>query len=136
MKATASKEGIKKFIIKKDDVLFTKDSESFDDNANPCLINEDFTNVVCGYHLAQIRANKKDLIGKYLFRLFQSINYNYYFSVNSKGITRVGKKKIKKFIAVEYVQNIGLVNKKPDDDKEPKNRGGKGEEHQINLLIF
>ncbi len=90
MKATASKEEIKKFTIKKDDVLFTKDSESFDDNANPCLINENFTNVVCGYHLAQIRANKKDLIGKYLFRLFQSINYNYYFSVNSKGITRVG----------------------------------------------
>jgi len=90
MKATASKEEIKKFIIKKDDVLFTKDSESFDDNANPCLVYENFTNVVCGYHLAQIRANKKDLIGIYLFRLLQSVKYNYHFAVNSKGITRVG----------------------------------------------
>ena len=90
MKATASKEEIRKFLLKKDDVLFTKDSESFDDNVNPCLVSESFTNVVCGYHLAQVRVNRKDIIGAYLFRLLQSVQYNYHFAVNSKGITRVG----------------------------------------------
>ena len=90
MKATASNEEVKKFIIKKNDVLFTKDSESFDDNVNPCLIKENFTNVLCGYHLAQVRADNKNLFGGFLFRLLQSIKYNYYFAVNSKGITRVG----------------------------------------------
>ena len=89
MKATASKEQIKKFKIKKDDVLFTKDSESFDDNANPCLITDNFDNVVCGYHLAHATP-KKILSGEFLFRVFQSLNYNYHFAVNSKGITRVG----------------------------------------------
>ncbi len=90
MKATASKEEIRKFLLKKDDVLFTKDSESFDDNVNPCLVSESFTNVVCGYHLAQVRVNRKDIVGAYLFRLLQSVQYNYHFAVNSKGITRVG----------------------------------------------
>lgn len=90
MLATASKEEVKRFAIKKYDVLFTKDSESFDDNANPCLVNENINNLVCGYHLAQARSNIKFLIGKYLFRLFQAVDYNYYFAINSKGITRVG----------------------------------------------
>jgi type I restriction enzyme S subunit len=90
MKATASYEEIRKFKIKKGDVLFTKDSESFDDNVNPCFINDDFENVLCGYHLAQVRPNKNKIYSKWLFRVFQSINYNYYFAINSKGITRVG----------------------------------------------
>ena len=90
MKSTASYEEIKKFTLRQDDVLFTKDSESFDDNVNPCLINDKLKNVICGYHLALVRPNKNKLIGKYLFRALQSVNYNYYFAVNSKGITRVG----------------------------------------------
>ena len=90
MKATASQEEIKKFTVKQGDVLFTKDSESFDDNANPCLIDEELRGVICGYHLAQVTPDRKKLLGSYLLRVFQSINYNYYFSVNSKGITRVG----------------------------------------------
>lgn len=89
MKATASKEQIKKFKIKRGDVLFTKDSESFDDNANPCIVMDSFDDVVCGYHLAHATP-KKMLSGEFLFRVFQSSNYNYHFAVNSKGITRVG----------------------------------------------
>ncbi len=41
-------------------------------------------------------------------------------------VDEFGTKKVKKFITVEYVQNIGLINKEPDEDKETKGKGGKG----------
>jgi type I restriction enzyme, S subunit len=90
MKATASKEEIKKFKIMKGDVLATKDSETPDDIANPALVIADLNNVICGYHLAQIRANVESLLGEYLFRLFQSKRFNGQFEVGANGITRYG----------------------------------------------
>jgi type I restriction enzyme, S subunit len=69
--------------------VITRDSESFDDIAKPALVAEKLENVVCGYHLAIVRPNK-ELKAAFLFRLFQSTNYNYHFSINAKGITRVG----------------------------------------------
>ena len=45
---------------------------------------------MCGYHLAQIRCNKKIILGEYLFRLFQSQRFGERFTVFAKGITRVG----------------------------------------------
>src|SRR5205823_319015 len=40
--------------------------------------------------LAQIKPNKIELIGRYLFRLFQSKTFNSYFEVSANGITRFG----------------------------------------------
>jgi|CXWL01.1.fsa_nt_gi type I restriction enzyme S subunit len=90
MKATADEFEIRRFGIKKNDVLITKDSETFDDIAVPALAVETLEDVICGYHLAQIRTNQKILSGAYLFRLFQSQRYGFRFMVNAKGITRVG----------------------------------------------
>lgn len=64
MKATANEDQIHKFILKMDDVIVTKDSETPDDIANPALVIENFDNVVCGYHLTHIKP--KAINGRYL----------------------------------------------------------------------
>jgi len=90
MPSTASDSEIKRFKVQKGDILCTKDSESFNDIANSAFVLEDLENVICGYHLAQIRTNDDLLDPSYLHRLIQSVNYNFWFSINAKGITRVG----------------------------------------------
>jgi type I restriction enzyme S subunit len=90
MWATADESEIKKFRMKKHDVLITKDSETANDIAIPALVTEALDGVLCGYHLAQIRANSNYFFGPYLFRLFQAKNYGYRFVIFAKGITRVG----------------------------------------------
>ncbi len=88
MKATANEEQIQKFILKKGDVIATKDSETPDDIGNPALAIEDFHNVVCGYHLTHIKP--KTINGRYLFRFFQTNYLNSYFEVSANGVTRYG----------------------------------------------
>ena len=88
MQATATQAEIKKFSIKKGDVIITKDSESPHDIAVPALVSQDFNNVLCGYHLTQIK--QKNLDGKFLFRLFQCKQFNAQFIVSANGVTRFG----------------------------------------------
>lgn len=90
MSATASEQEIQKFLIKKEDVLVTKDSETPEDIAISALVTEDTKNVICGYHLALIRADKKVISGKYLFQLFQSDSFRAQFTFASNGVTRFG----------------------------------------------
>lgn len=86
MKATASDVQIEKFIIKKGDVIATKDSESADDIGIAAYVNEDFENVVCGYHLTHIKP--KDIDGEFLFRFFQTKFAKSYFEISANGVTR------------------------------------------------
>ena len=88
MKATASKSQIEKFILKKYDVIATKDSETPDDIGNPALVIEDLENVVCGYHLTHIKPI--DINGNFLFRFFQTQFIKSYFEVSANGVTRYG----------------------------------------------
>jgi len=90
MEATASPEEIRKFRLKAGDVLVTKDSEEWDDIAIPAYVGSDFSNVICGYHLAQIRPNVEAINGKFLFYLFESYRVNYQFKVEATGVTRYG----------------------------------------------
>ena len=90
MIATATLEEIKKFTVRKGDVIATKDSETPDDIANPAYVREEIENLVCGYHLSHIRTNHKILSGEYLFRLFQSTRINSFFETSANGITRYG----------------------------------------------
>lgn len=92
MEATATEAEIAKFKIKKGDVLVTKDSETPDDIAKPAFVKDDFENinVICAYHLTQIRPNRNKLIGEYLFRVFQENKYNGQFEVAANGVTRFG----------------------------------------------
>lgn len=90
MHSTASESEIKNFLLKIGDIMFTKDSESFDDIANSAIVTENLVNVVCGYHLAHIRTRQNSIIPNYLNKLFHSVDYNYWFRINATGITRVG----------------------------------------------
>jgi type I restriction enzyme S subunit len=89
MKATATDDEIRKFLLLKDDVIITKDSETPDDMAVPTYVSENLNNVLCGYHLAIIRA-KKGLFGKFLYFLFMSTDFNIRFEIYSNGVTRYG----------------------------------------------
>lgn len=90
MEASATDDEIKKFILRENDVIITKDSEEWSDIAIPSFITKDFNNVICGYHLALLRPKSRDLYGKYLFRGLQSKPINTQFMVSANGITRFG----------------------------------------------
>lgn len=88
MRATATKDEIKKFSVDVGDVIVTKDSETSADIAVPACVAENIEGLLCGYHLTQIKPI--DLVGRYLFRLFQSTGFNAQFTVASNGVTRFG----------------------------------------------
>jgi type I restriction enzyme S subunit len=90
MKASATDNEIDRFILEEGDVIATKDSETPDEIAIPAYVTKDFDNVICGYHLAQIKPRKQNILGGFLFRLFQSKGFNSQFVVRANGITRFG----------------------------------------------
>lgn len=90
MQATASDAQISKFTLNKGDVLATKDSEDPADIAVPAVVKENLPGIVCGYHLTHIKPDSKLLNGFYLFRLFQSHQFNQQFTVKANGVTRYG----------------------------------------------
>ena len=65
MEATASDKNISSFLLKKGDVVVTKDSETRDDIGMAALVYEDLPTTVLGYHCALIRP-KKNIDGAYL----------------------------------------------------------------------
>ena len=87
MKGSCNQDEYERSVIKKEDVIITKDSESADDIGVPTFIQEELTNVVCGYHLSIIRP-LNEIYGEFLFRFIQSNRVGQYFEVNSTGITR------------------------------------------------
>lgn len=90
MEATASLEEIKKFQLKIGDVILTKDSEEWDDIAIPAYVTFEKLATICGYHLAQVRPQKKAIHGKYLFWLLSASCINYQFRIEASGVTRYG----------------------------------------------
>lgn len=90
MKGTATKNEIERFSLRNKDVLITKDSETPNDIAVPAFVNDNLENVICGYHLAQIRTNSFYLNGEFLYRAFQTKDFNAYFEIAAKGVTRYG----------------------------------------------
>lgn len=90
MRGSATANEIDRFRLQEGDVIITKDSESWDDIAIPAFVSFTSDDVLCGYHLAQIRPNISRLNGKYLFYLLSSSLVNYQFRVASTGVTRYG----------------------------------------------
>jgi type I restriction enzyme, S subunit len=90
MQATATEKEIAKFIIKKGDVIITKDSESPKDIAIPAYVSEDLDGVICGYHLAILRPIENAVDGEYLGYLLATSEVRYYFFRLANGATRFG----------------------------------------------
>lgn len=93
MEATATNDEICGFKLQKGDVLITKDSEAWNDIGVPAYVNEDFNNVLCGYHLAQIKPTFAVVDGNYLLYAFQSYGIKDQFHIAANGITRYGLSK-------------------------------------------
>ena len=89
MRATASREEIERFRLQKDDVLITKDSETWNDIGVPALITEPADDLISGYHLALLRP-KRDVLGPFLFRSLQSKGVAHQFHIGANGVTRYG----------------------------------------------
>jgi type I restriction enzyme S subunit len=90
MKATATDSQIEAFTLRAGDVVITKDSETWTDIAVPALVKQDMDGVICGYHLALVRAKPGKYRGDYLFRCFMAEGLCDQFRVAANGITRFG----------------------------------------------
>lgn len=90
METTATLEEIRKFGLRVNDVVITKDSEDWRDIAVPAMVTKTASDLVCGYHLAIVRPSVGRLHGPYLLRLFQSSAVNQQFQITASGVTRYG----------------------------------------------
>jgi len=90
MQATATKEEIRKFAVKRGDVAITKDSEIWNDIGVPAYVNCEAPNLIYGYHLAILRPLANALEGKYLFRTLQSQPVATQLHIEATGVTRFG----------------------------------------------
>ncbi|WP_424945851.1 restriction endonuclease subunit S [Candidatus Spongiihabitans sp.] len=90
MHATATNDEIKRFRLIKDDVLITKDSETWDDIGVPALVTEPASDIISGYHLAILRPHVNDVMGSFLLRALQSKGLAYQFHTRANGVTRYG----------------------------------------------
>ena len=89
MNATASWDEIERFRLERNDVLITKDSESWDDIGVPALVTETADDLLCGYHLALLRPFE-EVLGAYLALTLRSRVVAYQFHVSANGVTRYG----------------------------------------------
>jgi type I restriction enzyme S subunit len=90
MIATASEEEIIKFRLQINDVLITKDSESWNDIGIPSLVKETTRDLVCGYHIAILRPYNDYLTGAFLFRCLQAKPIRLQLELSANGVTRFG----------------------------------------------
>jgi type I restriction enzyme S subunit len=90
MEASADEREIRKFQIRRGDILATKDSEEADDIAIPALVTEDLPGVLCGYHLAMIRPRLASVNGSYLAWLHTSKCFRAQYEAKAVGVTRFG----------------------------------------------
>lgn len=90
MEATATGDQIKKFGLRCEDVLITKDSETPGDIGVPAVIAEEIRDLVCGYHLALVRPRSGRLFGPFLQRALQAMPVSAHFQSSATGVTRFG----------------------------------------------
>jgi type I restriction enzyme, S subunit len=80
---------IRRFQLRRGDVLITKDSETSDDIGIPSLVADELPNTICGYHLALIRPNR-DINPVFLCHYLQGEQAKRHFLRNAAGATRFG----------------------------------------------
>lgn len=86
--ATAAE--VKKFGVQVGDVIITKDSETADDIGVPALVKSTADDLVCGYHLSILRADRRRMIGPFLYWHLLSKKSREDFGNAANGVTRFG----------------------------------------------
>ena len=92
MSATATDREVGRCSLQRGDVIITKDSEKHDDIGVPAVLREDIPNLVCGYHLAILRARPR-VDGTYLFYALKTREVQQQFHAYANGVTRFGLRK-------------------------------------------
>ncbi|MEX2487997.1 MAG: hypothetical protein WD356_00560 [Pseudomonadales bacterium] len=87
---SATKGETERFGLRVGDVIITKDSEDRLDIGVPAYVRATADDLVCGYHLAILRAKPDVMRGDFLFWSLQSIPAKDEFSNAAYGITRYG----------------------------------------------
>ena len=87
---SASLEEVAKFRLRHGDVVLTKDSETANDIGVPALVDYEAPDLVCGYHLAIVRARPAVAAGSFLFWAIKSRPLQAQFEFNAQGVTRFG----------------------------------------------
>jgi len=90
MEATATPAEIERFRLRAGDVLITKDSETWNDIGVPAFVEQTAEDVVCGYHLALLRSQPRQVLGGYLLRATQSQPIAQQLHIEANGVTRYG----------------------------------------------
>ena len=89
MAASAREDERLRYGLRIGDVLITKDSEQWNDIGVPALVEFEAPDLVCGYHLAILRA-RPGLCGAFLHRVLESHFISAQFHVEANGVTRYG----------------------------------------------
>jgi type I restriction enzyme, S subunit len=90
MEATATYDQRASFGLRKGDVVLTKDSETADDIGVSAFIADDVPGLVCGYHLAIVRAHAGRALGGYLRWVLSGALSRQRMSAAATGVTRFG----------------------------------------------
>ncbi|PKV80470.1 type I restriction enzyme S subunit [Nocardia fluminea] len=90
MVATATREQIKRFRVRVGDTLITKDSETADDIGIPAFVEYEAKDLICGYHLAIVRPDRRKAVPKFLYWVLRSEPIARQWGVTAAGVTRVG----------------------------------------------
>lgn len=90
MSASATREQIQKFRIRRGDTLITKDSETADDIGVPAFVEYEADDLICGYHLAIVRPDTRRVVPKFLHWALDSEPTARQWGVTAAGVTRVG----------------------------------------------
>ncbi|MFN6984490.1 MAG: restriction endonuclease subunit S, partial [Rhizobium oryzihabitans] len=88
MEATATVREIGNFALQAGDVVITKDSESPDDIGIPALIETTSGGLVCGYHLAILRPDRKKVDPLFLLKQIETDLVRRFYSKRAAGSTR------------------------------------------------
>lgn len=129
MQGSATEDEIKKFQLKRGQVIITKDSEGWDDIGIPALVTENMPDILCGYHLSVLEPGR-ELDGGFLAWLCRSEPLNDQFKLGANGVTRYGlgqypmknafiaipplttQRQIARFLDEKTAQIDGLIEKK------------------------
>lgn len=90
MESTASPSEIERFGLQVGDVIITKDSETPDDIGVPAVVAEELEDVVCGYHLGIIRADRERVVPSFLAFEFTTRRVRHQLWSRANGATRYG----------------------------------------------
>jgi len=90
MDATVSPAELERFRVSRGDVLITKDSETPDDIGIASAVVDEIPGLVCGYHLALIKPDRRMIDSIYLAKQLSTPGAASYFGRAANGSTRYG----------------------------------------------